>query len=1080
MDWSDEYFRTYGAWCSFVPDALECDERLCFIGMYSCGDGGCVDWRTRLVFQRFVKADNDCFTKRNLNYMCEISQHEYAWTLENGLCCVDRGYDDPRYPPWNMIHASKLSDDEICEYLFRCALSDGFEHDCPCNDRNCTQMMMSVCSSFDDHLIVYPPEGLINANIFITYNYTHSMENPIFQEFLLFGGYKCQGFFFQAKRAVILSNILALINYHRISDFLCAVDDPENEHRDFLSPQQNDKFCWNESLTFNGRPYAVNPGICISPGGCISQYRIRDRFLDCLDARDEEVALDKNYCTKNVGRQRFQCFNAEHKCLPLIRLGTGTVECLNRYDESWYGTGTNLQRQIPCFEEVTTACHLVRAYIQQSSSRNSSNNSSPVDSQQQKSIDRMLFRHYCDSFWDLKEHSDEIPSSCQYWICQNNEYQCQTGQCIDLDWVCDGEWDCSDASDEQAIFIIEKWSDHNAQFSNLSSYVEKCRERYSEAPFSKICNTSFELGCYLSRVPYPLNIQSNRPCINLTQIGDGKEDCYNAYDEKNTFTANTSQGSMWGFHFHCGNKHQIYVNACEKHHNCTQILCSRFRAKNGSCFNKKDFLCPEDEYCKKNAWCDGKFDCLNGEDEYWCPMGGMDNHAIYRFDKKRILQLRRGPRPEMLYSLNVNEQESSKSIISVQNDQSFKIHSYQCNRGIAIIEKNETRCLCPPAYYGDWCEFFSDRISIIAHMEDKAELKRISNRTLKIKTNFLFNNRMIDYHEFHIVPMLERNQKMKHQFYLLYSRSVEMLRHKERRYFNRSDVILNHPYSVHFDLFILTENTSVEEIGSWHYPIYFDYLPAFRLAVVLKFPSWLENATLDPCQQNSCNKNSTCMPIFNQNNSYYCSCKKGYYRKDCSMDEPLCETYCPVNAHCQVKHFDLELKKNKLYCICPLGYFGKHCHSKYDECNSDSCLNNGTCFPNYDPSGEHSHLCSCSEYFYGDRCQNEKASVYVDLNMTKTLSTRAAVVQLYNYFIDTFILIIKHQQIHTGLPSSIRFYHSDGDAPELGILKIYEGLSHPQYFLVYFLHQSKINITSSPQHCPHSSLLIPKGQFYYH
>jgi hypothetical protein len=74
-----------------------------------------------------------------------------------------------------------------------------------------------------------------------------------------------------------------------------------------------------------------------------------------------------------------------------------------------------------------------------------------------------------------------------------------------------------------------------------------------------------------------------------------------------------------------------------------------------------------------------------------------------------------------------------------------------------------------------------------------------------------------------------------------------MLEHKKGRYFNRSDVINYHPYSVHFDVFSLEKNNSIEEIGSWHYPIYFDYLPAFRLAVVLKFPSWLGNATFDPC-----------------------------------------------------------------------------------------------------------------------------------------------------------------------------------------------------------------------------------------
>jgi hypothetical protein len=316
---------------------------------------------------------------------------------------------------------------------------------------------------------------------------------------------------------------------------------------------------------------------------------------------------------------------------------------------------------------------------------------------------------------------------------------------------------------------------------------------------------------------------------------------------------------------------------------------------------------------------------------------------------------------------------------------------------------------------------------------------------------------------------------IKHQFYLLYSRSVQMLEHKKGRYFNRSDVINNHPYSVHFDVFTLEKNNSVEEIGSWHYPIYFDYLPAFRLAVVLKFPSWLGNATLNPCWKKNCNDNSTCLSVFNQNNSYYCSCKIGYYGINCSMYEPLCETYCSVNALCRPDDSDLLVKKNKVYCICPWGHFGPRCNLKYNECNLNSCLNNGTCVPNYDPSGEKPYECNCSQRFYGSQCENEKASVHIDLNMTETLSARATVVQLYKYHAVSFMLLIEHQQIYNGLPSSIRSYHSDTYAPSLGVLKIYEDLSHPQYFLIYFLKKKKINITSSPQYCPHASLVLSEG-----
>jgi hypothetical protein len=60
----------------------------------------------------------------------------------------------------------------------------------------------------------------------------------------------------------------------------------------------------------------------------------------------------------------------------------------------------------------------------------------------------MRFRAYCDAEWQLKGHIDEYSPYCSEWICRENEYQCRTGQCIKIEWLCDGEWDCADASDE--------------------------------------------------------------------------------------------------------------------------------------------------------------------------------------------------------------------------------------------------------------------------------------------------------------------------------------------------------------------------------------------------------------------------------------------------------------------------------------------------------------------------------------------------------------------------------------------------------------------------------------------------------
>jgi hypothetical protein len=210
----------------------------------------------------------------------------------------------------------------------------------------------------------------------------------------------------------------------------------------------------------------------------------------------------------------------------------------------------------------------------------------------------------------------------------------------------------------------------------------------------------------------------------------------------------------------------------------------------------------------------------------------------------------------------------------------------------------------------------------------------------KIKINFLFNEKTIDHYEFYSNPTVEIHNDIKHKFYLLYSRSSQMLSNKQNRFFDRTDIEINHPYSVHFDLYGLYNNHSTPiALGSWHYPIYFDFLPSFRLAKILRFPNWLGNSSLDPCINHRCNQNSTCQPIFNENNSYFCSCKSGFYGKDCSKYEEACNTYCSPNSFCRPDDRSLISDTNNPFCICPIGYFGPRCYLKFGQCDSHPCFN---------------------------------------------------------------------------------------------------------------------------------------------
>jgi hypothetical protein len=85
----------------------------------------------------------------------------------------------------------------------------------------------------------------------------------------------------------------------------------------------------------------------------------------------------------------------------------------------------------------------------------------------------------------------------------------------------------------------------------------------------------------------PLNFTINRPCINLTQIGDGIIDCYGGLDERNLLTCGNNIHEQRGFDFHCSDQECIpYRHLCEKRcsNNADNPLCVRLPTLwNSSC-----------------------------------------------------------------------------------------------------------------------------------------------------------------------------------------------------------------------------------------------------------------------------------------------------------------------------------------------------------------------------------------------------------------------------------------------------------------------------------------------------------------
>jgi hypothetical protein len=154
----------------------------------------------------------------------------------------------------------------------------------------------------------------------------------------------------------------------------------------------------------------------------------------------------------------------------------------------------------------------------------------------------------------------------------------------------------------------------------------------------------FYLNIHVFELVFTFNLTCNRPCINLTQIEDGKTDCLSGLDERNR--SQCAGWGMLGFHFQfndslCG----IYSDLCTNYYPWKRSnnvaydsMCFHQQKffKNGTqidCNSVNDVMCLNGT-CIKNAKCNGKNECLHSEDEYRCITRNKPTLS-YRGDKKK-------------------------------------------------------------------------------------------------------------------------------------------------------------------------------------------------------------------------------------------------------------------------------------------------------------------------------------------------------------------------------------------------------------------------------------------------------------
>jgi hypothetical protein len=279
--------------------------------------------------------------------------------------------------------------------------------------------------------------------------------------------------------------------------------------------------------------------------------------------------------------------------------------------------------------------------------------------------------------------------------------------------------------------------------------------------------------------------------------------------------------------------------------------------------------------------------------------------------------------------------------------------------------------------------------------------------------------------------------------------------HKKRvRYSNRSNIIEEHPYSVRIEAYELKLNEKVRLVAVWLYTIYFDFLPSFLLAKVLRFIE--PGASTNPCFSNPCKPQQECHQVLNQNSTYVCLCPPNFKGDDCSILDDMCkEDFCSRNALCKPNYRGLLDGNDRPYCICPANQIGDRCNLIHDKCDLNPCQNNGTCLP---LSEINAYFCLCKDHYYGDECQYEKRSVQLYIN--ESVGHQAAVVQYFNINLLTLNLILMNQHIYVPLPKFLHSVYNGEIVPDIIVVKLYSKVKNEVYLISVRTDTESINGTT--------------------